>query len=122
MLCIRLGASIPSAVSIKRCVVKCDYSGPSLQNGRHFFSQCNKQSYNGIRHNTVVSALRTMLKRAGFEVIIGETADWLVGAPERRPFDLCYRAEASQPWQGIDVGVANPTQHSYLPTGSKFFK
>ena len=122
MLCIRLGASIPSAVSIKRCVVKCDYSGPSLQNGRHFFSQCNKQSYNGIRHNTVVSALRTMLKRAGFEVIIGETADWLVGAPERRPFDLCFRAEASRPWQGIDVGVADPTRHSYLPTGSKFFK
>ena len=63
-----------------------------------------------------------MLKRAGFEVIIGETADWLVGAPERRPFDLCFRAEASRPWQGIDAGVADPTRHSYLPTGSKFFK
>ena len=122
--CIQSGASIPSAVpvSIKRCVIKCDYSGCSLKNGRHFFSQCNKQSYDGIRHNTVTSALRAMLKRAGFEIIIGETADWLMCAPEKRLFDLCYQAGSSQPWQGIDAGVADPTRHSYLPTGLKFFK
>ena len=49
-----------------------------------------------------------------------------MGALEKQLFDLYYQVEAlqqsSQPWQGIDVGVADPTRHSYLPTGSKFFK
>ena len=44
MLCIRVGVAIPTAAGIKHCVHKCDYAGPSLQNGRHYFSQCNKLS------------------------------------------------------------------------------
>ena len=122
MLCIRVGVAIPSAAGIKHCVHKCDYAGPSLQNGRHYFSQCNKLSYNGVRHSTVVAALRTMLQQAGFEVIMGETADWVIGAPEKRPFDLCFRLEAADPWSCFDVGVADPTRHGYLPIGNRFFK
>ena len=63
-----------------------------------------------------------MLQQAGFEVIMGETADWVIGAPEKRPFDLCFRLEAADPWSCFDVGVADPTRHGYLPTGNRFFK
>ena len=74
MLCIRIGAAIPSATGIKCCVHNCDHASPSLQNCRHFFSHCNKLSYKGVGHNTVAAALRTMLQKAGFEAIVGETA------------------------------------------------
>ena len=56
---------------------------------------CNKLSYNGVRHSTVVAALWAMLQQAGFEVIVRVTADWVIGAPEKRSFDLCFRLDAS---------------------------
>ena len=85
---------------------------------------CNKLSYNGVRHSTVVAALRTMLQQAGFKVIIGETADWVIRAPGKWPFDLCFRIrlEAADPWSCFDVGVEDPARYGYLPTGSRFVK
>jgi hypothetical protein len=63
-----------------------------------------------------------MLQRAGYRVIVGETADWVIGDPKKRPYDGCYMDADSSAWQGFDVGVADPTRHHYLPTGSRFFK
>ena len=122
MLCIRLGAPISLARGLKFCTAKCGYSGTALLNGRHFLSQCNSLCYNTVRHNVVASALRSMLQRAGFRVIVGETADWVIGDPKKRPYDGCYMDADSSVWQGFDVGVADPTRHHYLPTGSRFFK
>ena len=122
MLCIQIGVAIPSATSIKICVHRCGYADLSLQNGRHYFSQCSQLSCNGVRHSTVVAALQMMLQQAEFEVIIGETADWVIKAPERQPFNLCFRQEAADPWSCFDVGVADPTRHEYLLTGNQFFQ
>ena len=122
MLCIRLGAPVSLARGLKFCTAKCGYSGTALLNGRHFLSQCNSLCYNTVRHNVVASALRSMLQRAGYRVIVGETADWVIGDPKKRPYDGCYMDADSSVWQGFDVGVADPTRHHYLPTGSRFFK
>ena len=59
-----------------------------------------------------------MLQRAGYWVIIGETADWVIGDPKKGPYDSCYMDADSLVWQDLDVGVADPTRHHYLPTGS----
>ena len=63
-----------------------------------------------------------MYKKAGFSVQEGETAHWVIGAPDLRPYDgIATNPETGQR-AGFDLVVADPSRHGRLPTDSSFFK
>ena len=120
MLCIRLDAPVPGAEQVKEC--KCGMTGPSLQYGYHWYIQCHKVTYNPVRHNAACGCYRDMCKKAGFQVQEGETAHWVIGAPDLQPYDgIATNPETGQR-TGFDLVVADPTRHGRLPTGSRYFK
>ena len=120
MLCIRLDAPVPAAEHVRQCV--CGMTGPSLQYGYHWFSQCHKVTYNTVRHNAACGCYRDMYKKAGFSVQEGETAHWVIGAPDLRPYDGVATHPETGQRIGFDLVVADPSRHGRLPTGSNFFK
>ena len=120
MICIRLGAPTSLARGLKFCTAKCGYSGTALVISRHFLSKYNSLCYNSVWHNVVISVLQSMLQRAGYRVVKGETADWVIDDPKKPPYDGCYMDAGSYAWQGFDVGVTDPTRHHHLPTGARF--
>ena len=120
MLCIRLDAPVPAAEHVKAC--ECGMTGPSLQYGYHWYSQCHKVTYNTVRHNAACGCYRDMCKKAGFHVQEGETAHWVIGAPDLRPYDGIATHPQTGERLGFDLVVADPTRHGRLPTGSRYFK
>jgi hypothetical protein len=63
-----------------------------------------------------------MYKKAGFSVQEGETAHWVIGAPDLRPYDGVATHPETGQRTGFDLVVADPSRHGRLPTGSNFFK
>jgi hypothetical protein len=115
----RILAPIPSLVG-RTCI--CGHKGPDVDSGIHFVSQCNKVTMNGTRHNAVATCLSKILEKSGWHVRPGENANWFRYNKHMRPFDVVARPDPMQQWIGIDIGVADPTAHSQLPSGHTYFK
>ena len=120
MLRIRLCAPVIGVGGSDRCI--CGAWGPAVQYGYHWFSTCAKCSYSTVRHNAVVTTLRQMYKKVGWQVIEGECADWVKRRPDLRPFDLLVRPDSCSQWIGYDVGVADATRMRLVPSGAQHFK
>ena len=73
----------------------------SIQYGYHWLSQCQRLSYNTVRHNAVCGCFRDMYKKLGWLAQDGETAHWVVGAPDKRPYDVVAQNPDSGEWIGI---------------------
>ena len=49
------------------------------------------------------------------------TAWVVVGAPDKRPYDVVAQNPDNGEWTGIDAGVAGPSRHGRLSTGGSYF-
>ena len=74
------------------------------------------------RHNEVAACISKMLTESKMQVRSGENARWIRGRKDLRPFDVVWRKDASDKWTAIDVGIADPTRLSNLPSGKQYFK
>ena len=66
--------------------------------------------------------MRLMQFSGGWESRLKEQAGWLVGAPDLRPYDCPARPNPSTPWTGIDIAVADPSQHGHLSNNQCYIK
>ena len=104
----------PCMRGVKFCTAKCGYSDPVLLNGRHFLPV--RQSV--LQHGSAQCGGFSTLANAPagrLSCDFGKTADWVIGHPMKRPYDGCCIDAGSSAGQGVDVGVADPTRHHYLP-------
>jgi hypothetical protein len=122
MLSMRLMAKMPSTELVTRCV--CGATGPQIKFGVHWFSSCRCCSFKSTRHDKTVEVMAEMCTRINRQVREGESACWIRGRRDLRPFDLLTRpySDLSSPWQGYDVTVADPTRVGLVPSGSRYFK
>ena len=122
MLAMRLMVKIPSTDLVARCV--CGSTGWQLRYGVHWFSSCRCATLKTARHNAVVKVMAEMSTKIRMQVREGESACWIRGRPDLRPFDLLARPydDLSSPWHGYDITVADPTRLGLVPSGSRYFK
>ncbi len=120
-LSMRIMAPIPALTGAdKKC--KCGYRGPQLATGMHFLTGCREVSMSQVRHNAAVRVLGEVCKKIGFQVRSGESANWVRKRPDLRPFDLLYKADPTDKWTGVDLGIADPSRYTLAAQGSKYFK
>ena len=121
MLCMRSMAKIPGAALVKNCV--CGFSGSSLQYGVHWFSQCTHASRKTARHDRVVEVMGEIFSKVRMQVREGESAHWIRGRSDLRPFDLLVKplGDLSANWHGYDITVADPTRTGLIPSGARYF-
>ena len=121
MLCMRSMAKIPGAALVRNCV--CGFTGTSLRFGVHWFSQCRQASYKTARHDAVVKVLAEVCSKVRMLVREGESANWIRGRPDLRPFGMLVKpsADISSDWHGYDVTVADPTRVGLVPSGARYF-
>jgi hypothetical protein len=115
----RIMAPIPVLRS-EKCI--CGYAGPDLENGMHFITGCNRVSKSTTRHNMVLNTVQKFLERLGYIVRPGENAAWFRYDKHLRPFDIVAKADPTQKWIGIDIGLADPTRTGMLQSGEHYFK
>ena len=79
--------------------------------------QINYQAQHGI-----LNTVQKFLERLGYIVRPGENAAWFRYDKHLRPFDIVAKADPTQKWIGIDIGLADPTRTGMLQSGEHYFK